>query len=196
MTLQRRIVVHSSTYVMLALLILCVPLRWLCAIVASILVHECGHGIMLYMCGCKVRQWKIGANGMQLLTNRMSAGKEFLCALAGPLCGLMLLLLGGKFPRLAVCALVHSAFNLLPLTGLDGFRMLNSLFSVCFDRQTAERLLSVIQSAAVVIFIAFGIWGSFLCSLGPLPILLGLYGFVRCFPGKKPCKLKQETVQW
>lgn len=194
--MQRRIVVQSSAYIMLALLVLCVPLRWLCAIVVSILVHECGHGIMLCLCRCKVRQWKIGANGMQLLTEQMGAGKEFLCALAGPLCGALLLALGGIFPRLAMCALIHSVFNLLPITGLDGFRMLNSLLAACVDRPTAARIVAVIQFVFGVVFVVLGIWGCFLHSLGPFPLLFGIYVFVRCIPGKKPCKLEQETVQW
>lgn len=179
-----------------ALLLLCIPLRWLLAAAVSILVHEFGHWCVLRLCGYHVKQWQIGACGMRLMTGPLTPVKECLCALAGPLCGMMLVFAAPVWPNLAVCALVHSMFNLLPITGQDGYRIVLSFLTLCFGRKAAAAFLHILQLTAAVVGAVFCVWATFIRRLGLFAMLLGVYAFVKGIQGKKPCKLRQETVQW
>lgn len=66
---------------------------------------------------------------MQIHTGDMSPAEAVICALSGPLGGLLLTLTIGYLPRLALCALVQSIFNLLPFYPLDGGRALRAMLT-------------------------------------------------------------------
>ena len=57
----------------------------------------------------------------------MSGGREVVCILAGPLGGLSLLLLCRRFPRVAICGMLQSVYNVLPIYPLDGGRALRGI---------------------------------------------------------------------
>ena len=145
MIMYNKLSIHSGAYIMAAWLILSVPTSWLAAILISILVHELGHLLALRVCHVKIYSLSIGVNGMQILAEPMNKRKECLCAMAGPLVGLLLLFAAKRFPIVAVCSLVHSAFNLLPIAGLDGYRALACFLRGSMAEDISERLLHGIQ---------------------------------------------------
>lgn len=113
--------------VMGALWLLTVPPEWLGAAVLAALWHETGHLIALRWMKISVRRVAFGAFGAGIETAPMEPRQELLAAAAGPAAGLLLALGWQVIPRCAVCALVQSAWNLLPVFPMDGGRMMVQL---------------------------------------------------------------------
>ena len=106
--------IGTSVYLIGALALLVLPLKWLLGAAAAATVHELCHILAVKLCGSQIRKVEISASGAVIDVTPMSRGKELLCALAGPLGGLVLLLLAKWFPRVALCAAFQSVYNLLP----------------------------------------------------------------------------------
>ena len=151
-----------------AVLLLTLPLNWFLAAVTAAAVHELCHMLMVYAAKGRVMQIGIGIGGMQMEISPMPPGKELLCALAGPVGSLLLLGCFRWCPRLAVCAGVQAAYNLLPIYPLDGGRVLR-----CFVYMAnRERLCDVVEKAALagVCLLAVGL--TFLLRMGIYPVVL------------------------
>ena len=148
--------------VMLALLLLIVPLRWVAAMILAALIHELGHYIALRLCGVHVFGVEFSLSGARMKVGSMSACQEFICALAGPLCGLSLLMVARWVPRTAICGCIHSVFNLLPIYPLDGGRLIRCV-------GIGERGCRWIERICLLMIALCGIYGSFVLRLGLLP---------------------------
>ncbi len=107
--------VDVSACLMGAFLLLTLPLNWLLSALAAAAFHELCHGAAILLLGGRIWGVRIGAGGAVMETEPLSSGKELVCALAGPAGSLLLVLMFRVFPRVAVCALVQGAFNLLPV---------------------------------------------------------------------------------
>ena len=116
--------VDVSACLMGAFLLLTLPLNWLLSALAVAAFHELCHGAAILLLGGRIWGVRISAGGAVMETEPLSSGKELVCALAGPAGSLLLVLTFRIFPRVAVCALVQGAFNLLPVFPLDGGRAL------------------------------------------------------------------------
>ena len=101
-------------------MLLILPLQWIFAAVAAACIHELCHLCAVKLCGGQVTLFTLDPGGAAMRIMPMSAGKELLCALAGPLGGLSLMLFSRWIPRIAVCAAFRSLYNLRPIYPLDG----------------------------------------------------------------------------
>lgn len=161
----------KSLWLVLGLLILALPLRWMAAVAISIAVHEYCHYFAVRMCGGSVYSIYISASGLKMRTSALTPGKELFCALAGPIGGLLLFLLSGRLPRLALCALIHSAYNLIPIYPMDGGRVVENLLLLLLPRYGAHIFLWMERVlGSVVVAVCF--WASFVQKLGIIPLLL------------------------
>lgn len=113
--------------VILSLMILVVPLRWLLGIVLAAVVHELGHVIVLCIFGIPLGGIRIGGGGIFLQVSDMAPWKELVCAAAGPLGSFSTLGLCHIFPETAICGLGQGLFNLLPIFPSDGGRIVQVL---------------------------------------------------------------------
>ena len=94
--------------ILLALAVLVLPLRWLGAVILAAAVHEACHWAAVRLCGGQVHRLSAGVFGAEMTVTGLNAWQELLCALAGPMGGLLLLSLSRILPRTALCAGLQS----------------------------------------------------------------------------------------
>ena len=115
----------------LVLLIFLLPLRWLSAVILAACIHELGHYVAVRLCGGNIHSFRFGSSGAVMHTSGLTAAQEILSLLAGPLAGLLPLLLYRTFPTFALCGLVQTVYNLLPIYPLDGGKILYRIILIC-----------------------------------------------------------------
>ncbi len=105
--------------------------RWVLAAAAAAAVHELGHLAVLWMYGRRILGFRADLGGAVIRTEPLSARQELFCALAGPAAGLMTVLFARWVPRMALCALIQTGCNLLPIYPLDGGRVCRNIRNIC-----------------------------------------------------------------
>lgn len=168
-----------------ALVILLFPITWLLPMVVAALIHEGGHYLAVRCFGKRIHVVKVGISGALLETRDLSPGQEFLCALAGPVAGLLPLLLMRIFPGVALCGLLQSLFNLLPIYPLDGGRMIICISELLHIPQSFSRILS---GLFLVGMSALSLYGAIFLRLGIAPLVVMAILIYKAVTGKRPCK--------
>ena len=136
--------------------ILFIPLPWLISWLLAAAIHELFHILIVYLVGEKVVAIRFGVGGA-IISSTVSVGiKAFLCSLAGPAAGFVLLILLHRIPRIALCGLVQSVYNLLPIRPLDGGHALKNFF-LHFWGQKSLRGLKVIERTVLCVLTILGI---------------------------------------
>lgn len=178
--------VPPTVFLFAAFLLLMLPIRWLLAVVVSAMVHELSHILMIRGLGLRIDSVCVGIGGTRIKTEPMSYPQELLCALAGPVGGLCLLLLARWFPRIAICAAFQSAYNLLPVYPNDGGRILRCVTHILLPEGAAHRLCCCIEVLVMLILAVIGIYGTFWLHLGVLPMVISWVLIIKAV--KIPCK--------
>lgn len=164
-------------FILIAAGFLLFPLNWLIAWFIAVVVHESAHCLAITICGCKIHRISLDVTGAEIHTDLLTNLQTIFCALAGPACGLLLLFFTQKYPQLALCSLIQSLYNLLPIYPLDGGRILDSLTSLLFSRNTAYRICNVISILTMILILWLSIAVSILlntCSPMLIPAILFL----------------------
>ena len=177
--ITERIKLSGGFCVGLALMLLLVPMKWLAAAAMAAAFHELCHYLAIRACRADCDGVRFYAFAAHLPLPEMSRGREVLCALAGPLGGLCLLLFARWLPRLALCAAMQSAYNLLPVYPLDGGRALQSGLLLLLSPPKAAAVCRVIEISAKSILFLLGMYGCFVLKLGIFPLLLALLLLIR-----------------
>lgn len=185
--------INAITFFWLALLLLVLPLRWVAAAGLAALFHELCHMIAVRACGGRVNVVAVGESGAVMETADLTNWQELLCAMAGPLGGLLLLFFLRWFPEVAVCAAFQSAFNLLPIYPLDGGRCLRCVVSMV--RPTGADTVCVwVAGGSCLLLFALGIWAAAV-NLGLIPLMTAGIVAMKSIRGKIPCKHRLSAVQ-
>lgn len=179
----------------LAAALFLLPLRWILALVLAALVHEGFHLLAVLLCGGQISHIRFGGNGAVIQAFSLSPGKALFCTLAGPLGALLLLPLARWFPRLALCAAVQSAYNLLPVRSLDGGHAFAYLAALLLPPRAAEFLCRITEWLLLIALAFLGFYGTFILKLGILPILFAGCLATKGTSGKIPCKSGPMRVQ-
>lgn len=178
------LLVDGWALIFLALLVLTLPLGYLAAAILAAVWHETCHALAVMALGGKVLALRINLRGMEMETRPMDPISGALCALAGPVGSLALLLLRVQFPQIAAWGLLQGCFNLLPIFPLDGSQAL---------RRLIPRWSLWIENGALLILTILALYGAIWKGTGLFPLLpLATLALRR----KKPCKSSHFRVQW
>ena len=168
---RNKILCSPGLYFYLALLILLIPLRWLLAAVVSVMAHEMCHIAAIRCFGIQMESVRIGIGGVQIRTQPMLLWQELICALAGPLGGLLLLPLGRWFPVTALCSGFHTMYNLLPVYPQDGGRALRCGARLLLPDKWANAICLFVEYSCLIGVGVLGVYGTFVLRVGVLPVL-------------------------
>lgn len=135
---------------LLAALFLTVPMKWLLSWMVAVCLHEAGHYLALCRCKVPVASVHFGLRGARMQTRELSQVETILCAAAGPAAGFLLTLGARWFPAVAVCGFVQSIYNLFPIPGHDGDRILAGICSLIFPETTAIRWHNRIRAVLLI----------------------------------------------
>ena len=183
--------VSASACFLAAVLILLLPADRLLAAVLAGGFHEIGHLLAIYAMGSRVSRVQIRASGTRIYTVLPGYRQEFLCAAAGPLMSLMLLLFCHTAPMLAFFGMIQGMFNLLPVYPLDGGRMLFCLLQ-WKKQQKAEQICRCVGYAVCGALLLAGLILLLRNRAGFFPLLCWAAVAAKL---KIPCKSEDIAVQ-
>jgi len=186
--------IGNGVFIMLAMGLLLLPLQWVCAVILASLWHELCHYAAIRICGVRPKSWKIGASGMEMAISDLSPRQELLCALAGPLGGLLTIGVIRILPRFSLCCIVHAIYNLLPIYPLDGGRAVRCAGSLLLGVK-GRKIADVLSAACVFLSLALGCYTAIVWKLGCIALLPGILLSFRSGFIKIPCKPRHKRVQ-
>lgn len=178
----------------LAVSILVIPIPWLIAWGIAVIVHELGHLSALYLCSKGVYALNFGSRGVKLHTEELGE-KEGICAAAGPIASFLLFVTCTSFPRLRICGLIHSLFNLLPIYPLDGGRVLKWFLSYTIKVKNCDRILWWVSLSFIVLLSVIFLILMLQFQVGLLPFIFLYYLLEKSQIIKYSCKDGRIRVQ-
>lgn len=191
----KRIDITAEAYVLMGLLVMLLPMGWWVAALGTALLHEACHALAVRLLGGRIEGIRVDLGGIRMDTTPLPPGGRLIAALAGPIGGLLPVLAAKHFPRLAACALLQSAFNLLPLFPLDGGRAVQAALALFLSEETAERVSRWVGNGTMMMFLVLGILQLIRFGSKFLLFAAGVLLF-RWFRGRKiSCKEVQLRVQ-
>ena len=177
----------SDAYFVLAAAVLILPVQWVLAWLAAAFVHEAGHYIAIRVCGYRVYRIVVSCYGAMMETEPLE-DREWICAAAGPLSALLLVLLTHWIPRIAICALTQSLFNILPIDSMDGGRVFSRILQLLLPQSIAERTALVVSHLTIIMLTILVIVLGIRYQLRLIPCLLFAGVIIRFLIIKFPCK--------
>jgi Zn-dependent protease len=185
--------VEGSFCIYLAIGLLVIPLPWLSAWIIAAAIHEAGHIAAVIFSGHRIEEIVIHCRGARIITDPLGKS-EWYCALAGPLSGLMLLLCMHACPKISICALLQSCYNLLPIYPLDGGRAVKGILLCFLKEKTVRVVLRVIAGAVIaVLTVILHKW-----TCGKVYLILAfvmIAGIMKTLITNTPCKAREKWVQ-
>ncbi len=189
------VTVLPQFYIFFAVALLVIPLPLLLGWVAAAIIHELCHCLMLRLCRCSIFGISIGAFGAEIYTQPLTNRQAFLCALAGPFGGLLLTFFVKWVPVIALCGIVQSGFNLLPLFPMDGGRAVQSLANHFLPEHTANKLCRALEISILLVITAVTVYFAWRYALGLLPLAVPVLLALRTGKIKSSCKPGRIRVQ-
>lgn len=129
--MSTRFHIDDSFWCMLAILIFLDADGIAPVFLLSAAVHEFGHLLMVILCGGSVTSFRLSAAGgmLRYQLSKPSRWDDLMIAASGSLVGLFFSVVCGLLglPLLAGAGILLNGFNLLPISPLDGGRMLECL---------------------------------------------------------------------
>lgn len=167
-----QIYVETGTWIAFSLALLWIPFSWLLSWFVAASIHECFHIIALKICNVQIEGIRIGPLGAGIRADLKPGLCAAFCAMAGPLAGGVLLLLVHIFPKVAICGLLQTMVNLIPIHPLDGSRVVSGLIYAIFDRNKARNISNCIDRFSCVAVGVLLCYAAFRFQLGWIPVLL------------------------
>lgn len=148
------------------------------------LAHEASHILAVTLAGGRVTRLELSAFGIVLIpSGDLSYPKEIIAVAAGPAAHLLAAgLLCLRDPEAGLAGILLALYNLLPLAGLDGGRIVLLAAESRGKGETGDRLIRIFSllafSAGFALTLAaagcgYPFWGLFLASAAPVLRLIG-----------------------
>lgn len=188
-----RFQVTTGFCIVLAVSLLVVPLPWILAWLVAAYVHEMGHIIAIISGGHRIDRVIIDCWGAKIYTDFIGKD-EWYCALAGSFFALLLLMFIRVIPRVAICAVAQSAFNLLPILPLDGGRALRSILLVKLDEENAHTISQQISTIFMLVFLCLSLY-LLINKFSLTIVLMSVLFLIKILRIKIPCKRGGKWVQ-
>ena len=186
--------IHPTTYLAISILLFMVPIPWVAAWLLAGFVHELGHYLSIALFGKRIYGIRINWNGIILDTEDLGS-VQWICALAGPLFGAMLIPFYRWIPRLAVCALVQSGINLLPVFPADGGRFVFGILSLWLPNRIALRITSSITYATLLLLALAALYMLLCFSIKVFSVFLLFVILAKFTRVRLSCKEERLLVQ-
>lgn len=140
---------------------------WEAAVVlAAALAHELGHLLALKICGGRAGELVLGLGGFEIRESRLTSyPTDAVVAAAGPAVSLGLAAVSAFAARASGCRglyvfsganLAFGAMNLIPVSALDGGRILYAFAALAFGPDAADRAAFAVDVILITIAAAFG----------------------------------------
>lgn len=175
----------DRVWILWALWILLLPLKWLVASAAAMLIHEMCHIAAVLLLGGKIYSLTVAPFGAVIEMGAMHSLRELVCALSGPVGSLSLVFLIRIFPVLGLCGLVHGLFNLLPVYPMDGGRALRCVLDYYLP-QYADLLCKWVERILLILVLCTLGYFIFRYALGIYPFALCIFALVSAILRKRP----------
>ena len=190
-----RIEILPETYFLAAVWLLIPPLRLLFSWAVAVAVHEFGHMLAVRCCGGQIHRIRVLPLGMELGIAPLPPQQEFLCALAGPAAGILLLPFLRWIPELALFGLLQTVCNLLPIYPLDGGRALRCITEWIAGQELAYIVSYITSVLTLLVLVILGLVGCCGLGLGFAALIPALVLGFKCLGGKIPCKRRSLGLQ-
>lgn len=178
-----------------AVLLLLVPLRWVIGCAFAVLVHEGCHILALTLLHIPIVRIRIGVLGAQIETPPLDALRELICAIAGPIGSLTLVLFSRFAPYSAVCALFQAFYNLLPIAPMDGGRILRCSLRLLFSATLSDAIANICEYICLAVLLTLAIFATIYKGWGLFPLFATILFILRVHPIKIPCKTRPKRLQ-
>ena len=192
---SKNFTIEPGFCILVAVALLIFPPNWVFAWLAAAAFHELCHCLALWLCGATIYSFRICLTGAVIDTESMTSRQEFLSALAGPLGGLSLLILLRLVPQLAICALLQTLYNMLPIYPLDGGRALLCCVKSIFGGDRALTIYRYVKGATIAVLLLCAAVATFVLKAGFLPLGVVLLLWIKSGTLKTPCKQPKQIVQ-
>lgn len=176
---------HNLVWLLWALWLLILPLKWLVAALSAACIHEVSHIAAVYLFGGRVRQVFLAPFGAEIDADGIQGWQELFCVVAGPAGSLLLVFLIHRFPLLGLCGLVQGCFNLLPVYPMDGGRAILLLLELTMPNRAANVFF---WTEGIVFFLLLigTVVVSIVFSLGAFPVCFCILAVVSTLLRKRP----------
>ena len=159
-------------------------MRWIISFFTAVCVHELGHYVFACIVGVGVNSAKVTPFGLKIVFDLSVAShaKEIPVYLGGSLFGLVsayAVKLSGVFneilPHYPMISIFLGLINLLPIKGLDGGNITESLLSVRFLPDKVSRYSQRLSIITVILFWALSLASETRIGVNISLILLSIY---------------------
>lgn len=157
------IVVDYLFFFMLSFLLLFNSKATLVVLLLSIL-HELGHIAALICCGGEIKLLKLSSFGMVMVPydNNLSLVQEIVFVLAGPAVNLAITLATLPFDnesvaQISALSFLLGAFNLIPVSSLDGGKALSNFLLLYFNEETVVKIMRGVTVVLLIVLAFVGL---------------------------------------